>query len=48
MPEPATAPAAPRVGIVMGSDSDWAVMRAAATALGEFGAASVAGLSSPS
>jgi len=37
MPEPATAPAAPRVGIVMGSDSDWAVMQAAATALGEFG-----------
>ena len=37
MPEPATAPASPRVGIVMGSDSDWAVMQAAATALGEFG-----------
>ena len=37
MPEPATAPAAPRVGIVMGSDSDWAVMQAAATALDEFG-----------
>ena len=37
MPEPATAPAAPRVGIVMGSDSDWAVMQAAATALEEFG-----------
>lgn len=29
--------AAPRVGIVMGSDSDWPVMEAAATALGEFG-----------
>lgn len=28
---------APRVGIVMGSDSDWPVMRAAADALGEFG-----------
>ncbi len=27
---------APRVGIVMGSDSDWPVMEAAATALGEF------------
>jgi 5-(carboxyamino)imidazole ribonucleotide mutase len=27
---------APRVGIVMGSDSDWPVMRAAATALEEF------------
>lgn len=26
----------PRVGIVMGSDSDWPVMEAAATALGEF------------
>jgi 5-(carboxyamino)imidazole ribonucleotide mutase len=37
MPEPATAPAKPRVGIVMGSDSDWAVMQAAATALDEFG-----------
>ncbi len=28
---------APQVGIVMGSDSDWPVMRAAATALEEFG-----------
>ncbi|HEX5086556.1 MAG TPA: 5-(carboxyamino)imidazole ribonucleotide mutase [Nocardioides sp.] len=28
---------APRVGIVMGSDSDWPVMRGAATALEEFG-----------
>jgi 5-(carboxyamino)imidazole ribonucleotide mutase len=37
MPEPATAPASRRVGIVMGSDSDWAVMQAAATALDEFG-----------
>jgi len=37
MPEPATAPVAPRVGIVMGSDSDWAVMQAAATVLDEFG-----------
>jgi 5-(carboxyamino)imidazole ribonucleotide mutase len=27
----------PRVGIVMGSDSDWPVMRAAAEALAEFG-----------
>ncbi|GAA3876329.1 5-(carboxyamino)imidazole ribonucleotide mutase [Streptomyces sedi] len=30
---------APRVGIVMGSDSDWPVMRAAAEALDEFGIA---------
>ena len=29
----------PRVGIVMGSDSDWPVMQAAAEALGEFGIA---------
>lgn len=28
--------AAPRVGIVMGSDSDWPTMKAAAEALGEF------------
>ncbi len=28
---------APRVGVVMGSDSDWPVMRAAAQALAEFG-----------
>ena len=28
---------APVVGIIMGSDSDWPVMEAAATALGEFG-----------
>ncbi|UER53735.1 5-(carboxyamino)imidazole ribonucleotide mutase [Kineosporiaceae bacterium SCSIO 59966] len=27
----------PRVGVVMGSDSDWPVMEAAATALAEFG-----------
>ncbi|GII99292.1 5-(carboxyamino)imidazole ribonucleotide mutase [Sediminihabitans luteus] len=31
------ADASPVVGIVMGSDSDWPVMEAAATALGEFG-----------
>ncbi len=30
---------APRVGIVMGSDSDWPVMEAAGTALAEFGVA---------
>ncbi len=30
-------PGAARVGIVMGSDSDWPVMRAAAEALAEFG-----------
>src|SRR5919107_2516709 len=30
-------PAAARVGIVMGSDSDWPVMEAAATACEEFG-----------
>ncbi|MET0767384.1 MAG: AIR carboxylase family protein, partial [Aeromicrobium sp.] len=29
----------PRVGIVMGSDSDWPTMEAAATALAEFGIA---------
>ena len=33
MPDPAPTP---RVGIVMGSDSDWPVMGAAATALAEF------------
>ncbi|TQN30368.1 5-(carboxyamino)imidazole ribonucleotide mutase [Haloactinospora alba] len=32
-----TAPNAPTVGIVMGSDSDWPVMQDAATALDEFG-----------
>ena len=32
-----TDPQTPRVGIVMGSDSDWPVMRAAAEALEEFG-----------
>ena len=32
-----TAPAEPIVGVVMGSDSDWPVMRAAAAALDEFG-----------
>lgn len=31
-----TAPASPLVGIVMGSDSDWPVMEAAAQALDEF------------
>jgi 5-(carboxyamino)imidazole ribonucleotide mutase len=31
------APGAPVVGVVMGSDSDWPVMRAAAEALEEFG-----------
>ena len=31
------APQSPTVGIVMGSDSDWPTMSAAATALGEFG-----------
>jgi len=35
-PAASTASAAPRVGIVMGSDSDWPVMRAAAEALAEF------------
>ena len=29
-------PPTPRVGIVMGSDSDWPVMEAAATAVAEF------------
>lgn len=33
------APGAPLVGIVMGSDSDWPVMQAAASALEEFGIA---------
>ena len=32
-------PDAPRVGVVMGSDSDWPVMKAAAEALDEFGVA---------
>ena len=37
MPDPSTGPGATgRVGIVMGSDSDWPVMSAAATALAEF------------
>ncbi|MCW2810997.1 MAG: 5-(carboxyamino)imidazole ribonucleotide mutase [Friedmanniella sp.] len=36
MPEPTTTP---RVGIVMGSDSDWPTMRAAGEALAEFGVA---------
>jgi len=38
MTEP-TGPASPLVGVVMGSDSDWPVMRAAAEALAEFGVA---------
>jgi 5-(carboxyamino)imidazole ribonucleotide mutase len=39
MPDPSTGSGgtAARVGIVMGSDSDWPVMSAAATALAEFG-----------
>ncbi|WP_132993896.1 5-(carboxyamino)imidazole ribonucleotide mutase [Gordonia zhaorongruii] len=32
-----TAPQAPRVGLIMGSDSDWPTMKAAAEALAEFG-----------
>ena len=28
---------APQVGVIMGSDSDWPTMRAAAEALAEFG-----------
>src|ERR687886_2153327 len=35
MPEPTAA--RPRVGVVMGSDSDWPVMEAAGLALAEFG-----------
>jgi 5-(carboxyamino)imidazole ribonucleotide mutase len=35
-PQVGSAPPAPLVGIVMGSDSDWPVMRAAAQALDEF------------
>ncbi|MBD0023332.1 5-(carboxyamino)imidazole ribonucleotide mutase [Gordonia pseudamarae] len=34
---PGTAPAGPRVGLIMGSDSDWPTMEAAAEALAEFG-----------
>ncbi|MEV4562613.1 5-(carboxyamino)imidazole ribonucleotide mutase [Nonomuraea sp. NPDC049419] len=34
---PATGPATGTVGIVMGSDSDWPVMKAAAEAVAEFG-----------
>ena len=34
--DPASGPSAARVGIVMGSDSDWPVMSAAAEALAEF------------
>jgi 5-(carboxyamino)imidazole ribonucleotide mutase len=37
MTDSALTPAAPLVGIVMGSDSDWPVMEAAAAALDEFG-----------
>ncbi|MDT0270419.1 5-(carboxyamino)imidazole ribonucleotide mutase [Streptomyces sp. DSM 44915] len=37
MSEQPTVPPAPLVGIVMGSDSDWPVMRAAAEVLDEFG-----------
>ncbi len=37
MPEPSTGSGSVRVGIVMGSDSDWPVMRAAAEACAEFG-----------
>ncbi|WP_455358942.1 5-(carboxyamino)imidazole ribonucleotide mutase [Streptomyces sp. SYSU K21746] len=36
MSTPPASPASPLVGIVMGSDSDWPVMEAAAQALGEF------------
>jgi 5-(carboxyamino)imidazole ribonucleotide mutase len=34
---PGTGEQAPRVGVVMGSDSDWPVMEAAVTVLAEFG-----------
>ena len=38
MTEPADGtPASPRIGVIMGSDSDWAVMQDAAQALDEFG-----------
>jgi 5-(carboxyamino)imidazole ribonucleotide mutase len=37
--ESSSSPAAPRVAIIMGSDSDWPVMRAAGEAVGEFGVA---------
>ena len=37
MPDSSTGAEQPRVGIVMGSDSDWPVMEAAATACEEFG-----------
>ncbi|MEH0110320.1 5-(carboxyamino)imidazole ribonucleotide mutase [Tersicoccus sp. MR15.9] len=36
-PAPGAAVSGPLVGVVMGSDSDWPVMRAAAEALDEFG-----------
>jgi 5-(carboxyamino)imidazole ribonucleotide mutase len=37
-------PAEPRVGVIMGSDSDWPVMQAAADALGEFDVACEVGV----
>ena len=37
MSEPAPSSGAPLVGVVMGSDSDWPVMKLAAEALAEFG-----------
>jgi 5-(carboxyamino)imidazole ribonucleotide mutase len=37
-------PDEPRVGVIMGSDSDWPVMRAAADALGEFDVACEVGV----
>ena len=39
MTEPPTSPGRPRVGVVMGSDSDWPIMKDAADALAEFGVA---------
>ncbi|MFT4041848.1 MAG: 5-(carboxyamino)imidazole ribonucleotide mutase [Gordonia sp. (in: high G+C Gram-positive bacteria)] len=36
MTEPHNTPGAPRVGLIMGSDSDWPTMEAAAQALAEF------------
>ena len=39
MPEPTTPRGVPRVGVVMGSDSDWPTMEAAGLALAEFGIA---------
>ncbi|MFT3714694.1 MAG: 5-(carboxyamino)imidazole ribonucleotide mutase [Gordonia sp. (in: high G+C Gram-positive bacteria)] len=37
MVEPVETPKGPRVGLIMGSDSDWPVMEEAAKALAEFG-----------